>query len=167
MMNWEAISTIAEIVGATAVVISLVYLAIQIRQNNRQVEEQIRALRMQAYDTAGADFSALRLHISGSPQRSSVWRRAKDSYKALEPDERAQANEMLHELMWAYQNIFSRMKGGAEDEVLRNLVANNLGHWLQNQGFREWWRTERKTPYTSEFEALVESVCSRIEKEQI
>ena len=67
-MNWEAISTIAEIVGATAVVISLIYLATQIRQNNRQVEEQIRALRLQAYDTAGADFSSLRLHISGSPQ---------------------------------------------------------------------------------------------------
>jgi hypothetical protein len=106
-MNWEAISTIAEIVGATAVVVSLVYLAAQIRQNNRQVEEQVRALRLQAYDSAGADFSALRLHISGSLQLSSVWRRAKDSYCTLEPEERAQANELFHENMWAYQNIFS------------------------------------------------------------
>lgn len=164
-MNWEAISTIAEIVGAAAVVISLIYLAIQIRQNNRQVEEQIRALRLQAYDTAGADFSTLRLHVSGNPQRASVWRRAKQSYSALEPDERAQANEMLHELMWAYQNIFSRMQGGADDEVLRNLVDINLGHWMGNPGFREWWRTERKTPYTDEFESMVHSVCSRIENE--
>ena len=77
-MNWEAISTIAEIIGAAAVVISLIYLAVQIRQNNRQVEEQIRALRLQAYDAAGADFSALRLHISASPQLASVWRRAKE-----------------------------------------------------------------------------------------
>jgi hypothetical protein len=165
-MNWEAISTIAEIVGATAVVVSLVYLAAQIRQNNRQVEEQNRALRLQSYDSAGADFSALRLHVSGSLQRSSVWRRAKDSYRTLEPDEQAQANEMLHELMWAYQNIFSRMQGGAEDEVLRNIVDKNLGYWLGNRGFREWWRTEQKTPYTDEFEALVDSVCSRIEDEQ-
>lgn len=165
-MNWEAISTIAEIVGAAAVVISLIYLAAQIRQSNRQVKEQIRALRLQAYDTAGADFSALRLHVSGSQQRSSVWRRAKDSYSALEPDERAQANEMLHELMWAYQNIFSRMQDGAEDEVLSKIVDKNLGYWMDNRGFREWWRIERKTPYTDEFEALVDSVCSRIENEE-
>ena len=164
-MNWEAISTIAEIVGATAVVISLVYLAAQIHQNSRQVEEQIRALRLQAYDSAGADFSALRLQISGSPQIASVWRRAKDSYGALEPDERAQANELLHEYMWAYQNIFSRMEGGATDEVLRNLVDINIGYWMGNRGFREWWKTEQKTPYTEEFEALVNSVCSRIENE--
>lgn len=162
-MNWEAISTIAEIVGATAVVISLIYLAAQIRQNNRQVEEQVRALRLQAYDTAGADFSALRLHVSGSPQLSSVWRRAKVSYCALEPDEQAQANEMLHELLWAYQNIFSRMEGGTIDEVLWRLVDKNIGYWMGNRGFREWWRTEQKTPYTDEFEALVDSVCSRVE----
>jgi len=162
-MNWEAISTIAEIVGAAAVVVSLIYLATQIRQNNRQVEEQVRALRLQAYDTAGADFSALRLHISGSTQRSSVWRRTKDSYRTLEPDEQAQANELLHELMWAYQNIISRMEGGTSDEVLWKLADTNIGYWMGNQGFREWWRTEQKTPYTDQFEALVDGVCSRIE----
>ena len=32
-MNWEAAGTIAEVVGAIAVVISIVYLATQIRQN--------------------------------------------------------------------------------------------------------------------------------------
>lgn len=164
-MNWEAISTVAEIVGAAAVVVSLIYLAMQIRQNNRQVEEQVRALRLQAYDQAGADFSTLRLHVSGNPQRASVWRRAKQSYSALEQNEKAQANEMLHELLWAYQNIFSRMQGGAEDEVLKNLVDKNLGHWMDNPGFREWWRTERKTPYSVMFESLVHDVCSRIEKE--
>ncbi|MEM9301400.1 MAG: hypothetical protein AAGE01_04775 [Pseudomonadota bacterium] len=162
-MNWEAIGTIAETVSAAAVVISLIYLAAQIRQSNRQVEEQLRALRLQAYDTAGADFSALRLHVSGDPQRASVWRRAKDSYSELQPDERAQANEMLHELMWAYQNIFSRMHGGAEDDVLRKLVDDNLGHWMDNPGFREWWQTENKTPYTDEFETLMQGVCSRFE----
>ena len=163
-MNWEAISTIAEIVGAAAVVISLIYLAAQIRQNNRQVEEHVRALRLQAYDTAGADFSALRLHISGSPQLSSVWRRAKDNYRTLEPDEKAQANELLHELMWAYHNIFSRMEDGATDEVLWTLADTNIGYWMGNPGFREWWQTEQKTPYTDEFESLVDSVCSRIEQ---
>ena len=34
-MNWEAISAIGEIVGATAVVITLGYLAVQIRQSTR------------------------------------------------------------------------------------------------------------------------------------
>ena len=165
-MNWEIISTIAEAIGAAAVVISLIYLATQIRQNNRQVEEQVRALRLQAYDSAGADFSALRLHISSSQQLSSVWRRAKEGYGDLEPDEQAQANEMLHELMWAYQNIISRMADGTTDEVLWKLADTNIGYWMGNRGFREWWRTEHKTPYTPEFEELVSKVCARVDSEE-
>lgn len=34
-MNWEAISAIGEIVGATVVVLTLGYLAIQIRQSTK------------------------------------------------------------------------------------------------------------------------------------
>ena len=35
-MNWEAIGAVAEIIGAAAVMISLVYLAVQIRHTVRR-----------------------------------------------------------------------------------------------------------------------------------
>ena len=38
-MNWEAIGAIGEIVGAAAVLITLVYLASQVRQNTAQTRE--------------------------------------------------------------------------------------------------------------------------------
>lgn len=37
-MNWDAIDAIGEILGASAVVASLVYLAVQIRHNTKQVD---------------------------------------------------------------------------------------------------------------------------------
>ena len=55
-MNWEAISAIAEAVGTVGIIASLIYVAIQIRQNtrgtrietfesaNRGVQEQHRTL---------------------------------------------------------------------------------------------------------------------------
>ena len=55
-MNWEAIGAVAESLGTLAVIASLIYVAIQIRQNNRGarietfasavrgVQEQHRAL---------------------------------------------------------------------------------------------------------------------------
>ena len=36
-MNWEALGAIGEIVGAIAVVLTLGYLAVQMRQNTRVV----------------------------------------------------------------------------------------------------------------------------------
>jgi len=158
----QLLGNYGEFFGAVAVVASLIYLAAQIRQNSRQVEEQVRALRQQAFDSAGDDFSALRLHISGTPQLSSLWRRTKESYISLEPDEKAQANELLHELMWAYQSILLSNEGWGTDEELREVVDQNIRYWMGNRGFREWWRTEKKTPYTKELETLVDNVCSTI-----
>ena len=40
-MNWEAIGVIAEVVGAVAVVVSLVYLAVQIRHQSRQAAAEV------------------------------------------------------------------------------------------------------------------------------
>jgi hypothetical protein len=35
-MNWEAVSAIGQIVGAVGVIISVIYLALQVRSNARQ-----------------------------------------------------------------------------------------------------------------------------------
>ena len=37
-MNWDAIGAVGEVVGAAGVIASLIYLAVQIRQNTRSVE---------------------------------------------------------------------------------------------------------------------------------
>ena len=44
-MNWDAIDAIGEILGASAVVASLVYLAVQIRHNTKQVDATRRSVR--------------------------------------------------------------------------------------------------------------------------
>jgi hypothetical protein len=36
-MNWEAISAIARLLGAIGVIITLIYLSVQIKQNNNQL----------------------------------------------------------------------------------------------------------------------------------
>ena len=36
-MNWEALGALSELIGAIAVVLTLIYLAVQIRQNTRAI----------------------------------------------------------------------------------------------------------------------------------
>ena len=47
-MNWEAISGVGEIVGALAVVITLVYLSLQVRDAKRATADQSRIYRATA-----------------------------------------------------------------------------------------------------------------------
>ncbi len=47
-MNWEAIGAIGEMLGAAGVVLTLGYLAFQIRQNNRHLVHEAQRSRAQA-----------------------------------------------------------------------------------------------------------------------
>ena len=44
-MNWDAISAIAELLGALAVIVTLIYLAVQLRQQNTVTKAQIEQQR--------------------------------------------------------------------------------------------------------------------------
>ena len=44
-MNWDAIGAIGEIVGAFGVMVTLIYLALQIRQNSKTIEAQMYQAR--------------------------------------------------------------------------------------------------------------------------
>ena len=48
-MNWDAIGALAELIGAAGVIASLVYLAVQIRQNTHAMEEGKRLALAQTY----------------------------------------------------------------------------------------------------------------------
>jgi hypothetical protein len=48
-MNWDAIGAVAEVLGATGVIASLIYLATQIRQSREQMSQNTQALRAGAY----------------------------------------------------------------------------------------------------------------------
>ena len=52
-MNWEAIGAIGEVMGALVVIVTLGYLAIQIRQNTRALRIQVNQSRADLAVSAG------------------------------------------------------------------------------------------------------------------
>ncbi len=56
-MNWEAIGAIGEFVGGLAVVLTLIYIAFQVRQSSRQIDQHSRALAASNFNAAGEGFN--------------------------------------------------------------------------------------------------------------
>jgi hypothetical protein len=49
-MNWEAVGALAEAIGVIAIFVSLIYVAVQIRQNSQQISRTIEADRLAAFE---------------------------------------------------------------------------------------------------------------------
>ncbi|MFT4720988.1 MAG: hypothetical protein ACI9SB_002163 [Candidatus Azotimanducaceae bacterium] len=63
-MNWQAVGAVREVIGASAVLATLVYCAIQIRRNNRHVETTLQTMRLGAADATVAGFARYRELVS-------------------------------------------------------------------------------------------------------
>lgn len=80
-MNWEAMGAVGEVVGALAVVLTLAYLARQIRQSNRQ--DLLSAFRHN-FDSTNQFLAS----TFDSPELAELVVRGRGSYEALSPAER-------------------------------------------------------------------------------
>ena len=75
-MNWDALGAIGEIVGATAVVISVFYLAVQIRKQT--VESRLTATR----DVSDKRSGFMKLLVSDE-DLSQIWLKVIRDYDSL------------------------------------------------------------------------------------
>ena len=74
-MNWEAIGALAELAGATGVVLTLVYLSVQLRQNTRAIQGSEVAYRSNLEMATNARFFDLRRDVYADPELASIWSR--------------------------------------------------------------------------------------------
>lgn len=116
-MNWQAIAAVAEAVGAIAVVASLLYLAVQVRQNTRQsrlgaqqamVAELGMALQAQAQDREFASLLAKGLQNLGS----------------LDPVEKVRFLSHIGHLLRLYEAVFFyHQEGTLDDRIWKGFEA--------------------------------------------
>ena len=105
-MNWDAIGAISEAVGAAAVIITLAYLAVQIRQNTQM---NASALRQSFYDYTARQM----LHGTDSAEFSALLAKAGMTDEPLSPGERLQISRMFHAVFVGYQGAFFQHRQGA------------------------------------------------------
>lgn len=105
-MNWDAIGAISDAVGAAAVVATLAYLAIQIRQNTQM---NASALRQSFYDYTTRQM----LHGTDSAQFSELLAKTAMTNESLSPGEKLQMLRLFQAVFVGYQGAYFQHKQGA------------------------------------------------------
>lgn len=149
-MKIKKVAAIAEIVSAIAVVISLIYVAYELRQNTA-------AVRSTAYQSIHDAEDLFWQSISADAQLSSVWDAGlSGGLDALQPAARSQFAITVRRLIYLYQNVhYQRRKGVVDDELWSAWLAS-LDEHLDMKGFTEVLTDTR--PHLSEpFNELLDS----------
>lgn len=155
-MNWEAAGTIGEIVGSIAVVISLIYVSIQIRHANKQSE--IDSLR-HTWD----GLNQICDRLSESKETASIVNRGRNALTSLDDDERLIFEHIHLRLLntlesWYLQVIQTSKPGPYQESQIANLEGIIAGY-IDHPGTRDLWESLR--PYFDSIADIVDGQLSR------
>ena len=146
-MNWEAIGTISEAIGAGAVVLSLAYVAVQIRQNTRQV-------RVATHDGTTRDFRQFTRQLLASGL-SKVFSQGLEDYAALDEQQKLDFAFMMYDLFKAFENIHYHYLHGTLGEDAWKGWRRFIASYVTAPGAQHYWAIRRDI-FTPEFQDFIE-----------
>ena len=150
MTNLESLANLGEMVGAIAVVVSLVYLAVQVRQSTRaqRIENSSRILDRTA---------AMQGALSRDPAMSVLFSKGISDPSKLTAQERIQFTWAMYEFFGALEFMFIAAKENSVPEEIWTRWSSAAAWWLTFPGVQAWWEV-RPIPFADSFSAYVESL---------
>ena len=150
MTNLESLASLGEIVGAIAVVVSLLYLAVQVRQNTRaqRLENASRILDRTA-SMQGA--------LSRDSAMSVLFSKGVSDPSKLTPQERIQFTWAMYEFFGALEFMFLAANENSIPEEIWQRWSSAAAWWLTFPGVQAWWNV-RPIPFADSFSSYIESL---------
>lgn len=150
MTQLESLANLGEIIGAIAVVVSLIYLAVQVRQNTQ-------AQHTENFSRALDRVAAMQATLSQDPETSVIFSRGVLEPSELTPKERTQFTWAMYELFGAFEFMFLASKANAIPEEVWQRWSSAVAWWLTFPGVQTWWKVT-PIPFTDSFTSYVESL---------
>jgi hypothetical protein len=150
-MTWglQALADLGELVSGVAVVVSLVYLAYQVRQSTQ-------SLRTENYARALERVAAIQARLSSDAGSAGVFTRGTRDPAALSPEERVQFAWAFYEMFGAFEFMFHQAQTRALPPEVWERWSDTLSWWISLPGVRAWWRA-LPSPFSADFSAYVDA----------
>jgi len=131
-MGWDAIGGIGEILGAVAVLATLVYLGRQIKQNTQE-------MRSSNYHGITDSFNALNVVVATNTDVARIFEAGNRSYSMLTTEDQTQYSFLVHASLRVWDVLYYQSHHGTGDKTLWDSEQQSLELMLRPQGAREWW----------------------------
>lgn len=154
-MNWEAVGAISEAVGVIAILISLIYLAVQIRQSTHEFSRGIEATQLAAFESNIESGNRVRELLLLNPDLIDLMTTGYASYTTLDTAAKIRFGLLLRNIFSSMQGAYIRHLSLANDTRGFEGSTRLLDEILRNPGVRDWLKG-KKPDWRPEFHELVD-----------
>ena len=157
-MNWEAFGAIAEMIGGIAVLVTLVYLALQVRQNSVLLEQNTKTARQSILRNQTDRYIANCHFIAGDSGICGIYQRAMKDPSSVTREEWWRFGTYMYGMYKYYEEMFLF---ASEDQDSAHRWADAQRHivfYLSPAGGRKWWRSNAKELFAVTFIEFVDDL---------
>ena len=144
--------TFVEILGALGVILSLIFVGIQIRESNRAT--------MSAMASASVDsISAWYVEIGNNDQSSRLFYQYLANPDSLLPEQKFQAVMNLHGLFLIFQNTYYLANEGTLETQIQHTLTEAIAGVKEQPGLLLFWK-QRRSIFMEGFQDYVDSILT-------
>jgi hypothetical protein len=143
-MDLDNLAKLGEFVGGFFVVVSLIYLAHQVRQNTR-------SLRAENYARILDRMSTVQSRLSTDAELNRIVAVGAEHPERLTRGERLRFSWAMYELFGAAEFMYMQFRENALPATVWTRWESSLLWWLSHPGMRSWWAA-KPAPLAAEFE---------------
>jgi hypothetical protein len=116
-MNWEAISAVGQIVGAAGVIISVIYLAHQVRGNARQ-------MRLASMRTMSDAFNQWLQSLAENAEFGDLYYRGMRDFESIQGPDLPRFSALMDHLFRIYEDMYyQKLEGHLDPRIWRGFEA--------------------------------------------
>jgi hypothetical protein len=150
-MNWEAISAVGQIVGAVGVIISVIYLAQQVRSNARQT-------RLASMRTMSDAFNQWLQSLAENAEFGDLYYRGMRDFESIQGADLPRFSGLMDHLFRIYEDMYyQKLEGHLDLRVWRGFEAP-MRDIIAYPGAQAWWRT-RSHWFSREFQEFIDGLA--------
>jgi hypothetical protein len=153
-MSFEQISYLAQIVASVGVIVSLIFVGLQIKQNTG-------ALQRNEHNSTMAQWTVIRQAIATNREIAELMTAGLSGERALDAADQLRLEQMLSEHAWAAFHIWERTQRGIFPKGTFEITAGPLlCSLLTTARGGAWWRSAKHTGFIPGFVSDVDAILA-------
>jgi|GEM_PF-463022 len=155
--NLEMMTKLGQLISTIAVIISLIFVALQMRHNTK-------TLRIQNYSRTLDRMSAMQANMSRDENFMFIVSKGVLDPSELTSKQRIQFTWALYEMFGAFEFLYHQRERDALPDEVWERWSFTIAWWSTFAGVQEWWEA-KPTPFSDDFSEFVANLISTADRD--
>jgi hypothetical protein len=152
MLTLAYISQISQTLGSAAVVASLIFVGVQIRQNTK-------VTRAESHHAVSEALNQVNLLWARNGEAATIWLSGMSDRRALTPQDRWRFDAMIRAYLHVCETMYTQANLGTGDHSIVVAEEDGIKTVFSSDGVRAWW-AENPFGFSPEFRSYVEKLVN-------